>query len=167
MIDTTALVKAYQVSTSNHEIVVGASPNDFIPVGSLLKEQIFESLKDCNKGKHGPMVAEVKVVVVSFQNTPKGVPPFFTLSGYPQTTNEQNQLALVVVKACEMAALKDRNSVLLISQHMVSHVRYSLTRHPLFHTLTVVINTCICPIQITIQRNSEVIWSVAHQLHQL
>ena len=37
-IDETALVKAYQVSTGDHEIFGGASPNDFIPVGGLLKE---------------------------------------------------------------------------------------------------------------------------------
>ena len=49
-IDATDIVKAYQVSTSDHEIVVGVSPNDFILVEGLLKEQIFESLKECNKG---------------------------------------------------------------------------------------------------------------------
>ena len=31
-IDETALVKAYQVSTGDHAIVGGASPNDLIPV---------------------------------------------------------------------------------------------------------------------------------------
>ena len=36
-IETTALVKAYQVNTSDHAIVGGASPNDFIPVDGLLK----------------------------------------------------------------------------------------------------------------------------------
>ena len=59
------------------------------------------------------MATEVKVVVVSFHNTPKGMPPFFTLSGHPQTTNEQNKFALMVVEACEMAAMKDGNYVLL------------------------------------------------------
>ena len=44
-IETTALVKAYKVSTSDHTIVGGASPNYFIPVGGLSKEQIFERLK--------------------------------------------------------------------------------------------------------------------------
>ena len=78
-IETTALVKAYKVSTSDHTIVGGASPNDFIPVGGLSKEQIFERLKECNKSKHGPMETEVIVVVVSFQNTPKGMPPFLLL----------------------------------------------------------------------------------------
>ena len=73
-IDTTALVKEYQVRTIDHATVGGASPNDLIPVGGLSKERIFERLKECNKGKQGPMVIEVKVVVVSFQNTTKGMP---------------------------------------------------------------------------------------------
>ena len=37
-IDATAIVKAYQVSTSDCEIFGGASLNDFIPVDVLLKE---------------------------------------------------------------------------------------------------------------------------------
>ena len=56
---------------SDNAIVGGASPNDFIPVDGLSKEQVFERLKACNKGKHGPMKTEVKVVVVYFHNTPK------------------------------------------------------------------------------------------------
>ena len=112
-IDKTALLKAYQVSTSDHEIVGGVYPNDFIPVGGLLKEQIFERLKECNKVKHGPMATEVKVVVVYFQNTPKVMSPFFTLSGHPKTTNEKNQFVLTVVEACKMDVMKDGNSVLL------------------------------------------------------
>ena len=149
-INTTALVKAYELSTSDHAIVGGASPNYSIPVGGLSKEQIFERLKEFNKDKHGPMATEVKVVVVSFHNTPKGMPPFFTLAGHPQTTNENNQFALMAVEACEMAAMKDGNAVLLYESKMVLRASYSLTRNSLFHTLMVVINTCICPIQITI-----------------
>ena len=70
-INSTALVKSYQASTSNHAIFGGASPNYFIPFSGLLKEQISKRLRECNKVKHGPMVTEVKVVVIYFQNTPK------------------------------------------------------------------------------------------------
>ena len=59
------------------------------------------------------MATEVKVVVVSFQNTPKGILPYLTLAGQSQTTNEQNPFALMVVEACEMAAFKYGNAVLL------------------------------------------------------
>ena len=90
-IDANDLVKSYQVSTSDHAIVGCASPNYFIPVNGLSKEHLFERLQECKKGKYGPMETEVKFVVVSFQNTPKGMPQFLTLYGYPQTTNEKNQ----------------------------------------------------------------------------
>ena len=59
------------------------------------------------------MSLEVKVVVVSFQNAPKGMPHFFILAGHPQTTNENNQFVLMVVEACEIAVIKDVNDVLL------------------------------------------------------
>ena len=109
----TAIMRAYKVITSDHEIVGGSSPNDFIPVNGLSKEQIIERLKECNKGKHSPMSTEVKVVVVYFQKTSKGMPQFLTLAGHPQPTNKQNQFALMVVEYCEMAAMKDGNTVLL------------------------------------------------------
>ena len=105
--DTTAPLNSYQVNTSNHEFFGGASPNYFIPVGGLSKDHIFERLKACNKGIHVPMATEVTVVVFSFQNTPKGMPPSFSPSDHPQTTNKQNQFALVVVEVCEMDAMKD------------------------------------------------------------
>ena len=112
-IDATALVKSYQVSTSDHAIVGGASPNDFIPIDGLSKIQIFERLKECNKDKHGPMATEVKVVVVSFQDTTEVMPIFLTLASQPQTKNEHNQFALIMVEACEMAAIKYGNAILL------------------------------------------------------
>ena len=46
VISATALVKEYQVSTIDHAILGGASPNYFITVDGLLKEQIFECLKE-------------------------------------------------------------------------------------------------------------------------
>ena len=53
-----------------------------------------------------------------------------------------------------------------ISQYMVLRLRYILTRHPLFHTFTVVINTCPCTNQIKILRIAKVRWLVEHQIHQ-
>ena len=55
----------------------------------------------------------VKVVVVYFKKKLKGIPPFFNLAGHPQTKNEQNQFAMMVVESCEMDVTKDRNAVLL------------------------------------------------------
>ena len=41
------------------------------------------------------------------------MPPFFTLPGPPQTTNEQNQFALMMAEDCERSEMKDRNAALL------------------------------------------------------
>ena len=38
---------------------------------------------------------------------------FFTLDVHPQSTNEENQFALMMVEACEMAEMKDGNVVVL------------------------------------------------------
>ena len=59
------------------------------------------------------MATEVKVVVVSFQNTTEVMPIFLTLASQPQTKNEHNQFALIMVEACEMAAIKYGNAILL------------------------------------------------------
>ena len=80
-------MKTYQVNSSDHSIIGGASPNDFISVDKFTKDQIFEQLKECNKYRHGPMETEVKVVFVYFQNTPKEMPPFSTLADHQKTTN--------------------------------------------------------------------------------
>ena len=78
-IDSTALVKEYQLITSDHAIVDDAFTNDYISVEDLTKEHIFEQLEECNKGKHGTMATEVKVVVIFFQNRPTGMSPFSLL----------------------------------------------------------------------------------------
>ena len=59
------------------------------------------------------MATDFKVVVVSFHNTPKVIPPFLTLAGHSQTTNENNPFSLMVIEACEMAAMKYVNAILL------------------------------------------------------
>ena len=41
------------------------------------------------------------------------MPPFFTLAGHTQTTNEHNQFSLMVVEVCEISVMKDINAVLL------------------------------------------------------
>ena len=44
-IDATDLVKSYQVSMVDHEMVGGASRNDLIPIDGLSKDHIFERFK--------------------------------------------------------------------------------------------------------------------------
>eukprot|EP00957_Ditylum_brightwellii_P197062 15012861-Ditylum_brightwellii.AAC.1 len=112
-VDATALVPAYQVSTSEHVILGRTAPNNFISVKDFTKNQILQLLTECQAGKHDSMATEVKVVVVSFQNTPSRMTPFLTLDGNPQTTNEQSQFELMVIESCSIAAMKDSNAILL------------------------------------------------------
>ena len=113
------------------------------------------------------MVTGFKVVVVSFQNAPKGMPPFLTLAGHPQTTNEKNQFALMVVEACEMDSMKDRNSVLLNKSKdgVVCEVKFKKTLtmsylgggNKYLHMPNSNHN---------FRRTAEVRWLAAHQMHQ-
>ena len=47
----------------------------------------------------GLLAAEVKLVVVSFQNTPKNLPPYLVVAGLPQTINDANDWGAGVVAA--------------------------------------------------------------------
>ena len=46
-------------------------------------EYIIEIMKECVEGKHGNMFDEVKVALLSFQNTPPSNLPLFSLSYNP------------------------------------------------------------------------------------
>ena len=47
-------------------------------------------IKDCDDGKHGLQVDEVKGGVINMQIIPQGFSPYFALVGRPQTINERN-----------------------------------------------------------------------------
>ena len=61
----------------------------------------------------GVMAVEVKVAVVSFQNTPPGISPYFVLCGLPQTINDSNDYAERVIKYCNQAPKSDGNIAVL------------------------------------------------------
>ena len=94
-VDATALVKAYQISSSHCAIVGGAHPNHFISLHGKTKTEAFKLLKECQDGKHGALADEIKVAVLCFQNTPTNMSPYFVLVGRPQTTNESNNFGLM------------------------------------------------------------------------
>ena len=76
---------------SHHEAIVGgAYPNHFISVKDRNEEEIATILKKWCSGVYGEIASEIKVAVISFQNTPPGISPYFILMGRPQTINEQN-----------------------------------------------------------------------------
>ena len=77
----------------NVGLVDGAYPNRIISLQDLGKDAIANLLKEHHKGKHGPLVEEVKVCVLIFQGVLPGMSPYFVLIGRPQTTNEMSTFA--------------------------------------------------------------------------
>jgi hypothetical protein len=71
-------------------------------------------LKDCvNGNKYGEPAAEIKVRVISFQDTLPGMCPYFTLVWRPQTVNENNDFGKIVMDAYVTACNVDGSSVVL------------------------------------------------------
>lgn len=114
-IDATVLVKAFQVCHSSQAIVGGAYPNHFLPIPERAAAvDVVSMLKDCVENKkYGLPAAEVKVCVISFQDTPPGICPYFPLVGRPQAVNENSSFGDDVLEACVLAAQEDGNAVVL------------------------------------------------------
>jgi len=95
-------------------VVVGASPHHKIDVTNLSKEDLLAFIIQCAKRtteeKYNPS-AEVKIAVVSFQNTPPDMSPALILAGLPQTINDSNAWGANILKACVEATEDDSNEV--------------------------------------------------------
>lgn len=87
-VDATALIPAYQICHSHGVIVGGAAPNHYISLEGLDKDGVAKLLKECLDGEHGQLASEIKVVVLTFQQTPPGMSPYLVLVGRPQSKNE-------------------------------------------------------------------------------
>ncbi len=70
-------------------------------------------LRECMDGNNGKAASESKVCVLSFQCTLPGTTPYYTLVGWPQTTNKAICFGDEVVKACLQASNEDGSAVLL------------------------------------------------------
>ena len=68
---------------------------------------------ECVEGKHGDITDEVKVALLSFQNTLSGMCPNFILEGNPKTINDSNEFFRVALYICEETANQDVNAVIL------------------------------------------------------
>ena len=114
----TVLVKSYQILHSHGVVVGGAFPNHYllysdVATGDELGEAMRKFLLECVEGKHGELAAEIKVCIISFQNIPPGMCPYFFLTGHPQTLNELNDFGQRVLETCDAAAKKDGKAALL------------------------------------------------------
>ena len=69
-----------------HGCIIGwEHPKHFIPIEDMKKEKVEEIL-DGKSDIHGNIyiASEVKVTVMSFQDTPRGIPVVEVVSGRPQ-----------------------------------------------------------------------------------
>ncbi len=113
--DGTVLVKSFQVLHLSNVAVGGACPNHSILIlpGSSAVE-MGKLLKDCvNGNKYGEPAAETKVCIISFQDRPPGMCPYFTIVGQRQTVNENNDFGKIVMDVCVTACNEDGSSVVL------------------------------------------------------
>lgn len=113
--DGTVLVKSFQILHSSNVVVGGAYPNHYIPIPTGISgEELAKFLKGCaDRDKYGDPAAEIKVCVISFQDTPPSICPYITLVGRPQTINENNDFGKVVMEACVTACNDDGNAAVL------------------------------------------------------
>jgi hypothetical protein len=114
------LAKSFQIhySSNGNAVVGGVYPNHFLPLpkrnsGDGDGDAVAKFLEECVNGKKGEVASEIKVCVLSFQGTPPGTTPYYTLVGWPQTINEQSTFGCEVVKACLRATIEDGNAILL------------------------------------------------------
>jgi len=103
-VDATVLVRGVQV-LHGYGVVVGlASPNHWLDINSNNAEEINKFIKECRDGKRGELAGEIKMAVLSFQQTPVGISPYLILCGVPQTINESNSFATNTLATCSKAA---------------------------------------------------------------
>ncbi len=118
--DATVLAKSFQIhySSNGNAVVGGVFPNHFLPLpewnsGDGDCDAVAKFLGECVNGKKGEAASEIKVHVLSFQYTPPGTTPYYTLVGQPQTINEPSTFGSEVVKVCLHATIEDGNAILL------------------------------------------------------
>ncbi len=109
--DGTVLAKSFQIHySSGNAVVGGVYPNYFLQLpesnsGDGDGDAVAKFLGECVNGEKGEAASEIKVCVLSFQCTPPGTCPYYTLVGRPQTINQQSTFGLEVVNACLRATM--------------------------------------------------------------
>lgn len=94
-------------------VVGGAYPNHWLVFESDSTDGLNELLKQCKDGEKGDLAQEVKVAVISFQDTPPGFAPYLIATALPQTLNENNSFKEDVMSVCIEAAAEVGNAVVL------------------------------------------------------
>ena len=87
-LDATKFPKVLEVSTAHRAIMGGCYPNHKISTVDMTANEIKEVL-DQKPGCTIPVekASEIKVVMMTFQQTPRGVSPVEIIAARPQSTN--------------------------------------------------------------------------------
>ena len=74
-IDATKVAKVLEVSHAHSSLFGGASPQDKVHIDGKTKQEILD-IMDGKSVEHGniTLATKVKASVMSFQNTPQGIP---------------------------------------------------------------------------------------------
>ena len=113
-VDATKVAKILEVSQPMKGIVDGAYPQHIVDISGKSKEEVKAMLngtKINNKESDDPpliieLADEIKVAVMTFQDSPSGVAPTEVVAARPQSNNESNDF----IKFMESAALAAANA---------------------------------------------------------
>ena len=85
-------------------------------------EETLSPSKNCIDRKYFEQASEVKIFVLSLQDNPNGISPYFNVVRHPQINNESNDLVNVVMKDFRVSSKQLGNFVLL--NHSTYGVKY-------------------------------------------
>jgi len=87
-IDATKTPVLLEVAAGYRAVVGGEYPQHLIDIEGMSKQDVRKILDGASESGNIPLASEVKVAIMSFQGTPKGVPPFEVVAARPQSNNE-------------------------------------------------------------------------------
>ena len=88
-------------------------PNNCLNVAGKSSDEVNAIMSVCLDGKFGTVADEVKISVISFQDTPVGMCPYLVLAGNAQTVNERNDFGKRIMKLCQQTSQSVGNCVIL------------------------------------------------------
>ena len=107
-IDATKVISGSQLFYGYKVIMGGgAHPGHFIDLNGMFKDQIKDKLENIKRGKVEKEAVEIKIALVTFQNTAKGDLPLFVLTRQPQT-NKTSDVGDTLIGICRQAENESR-----------------------------------------------------------
>ena len=106
-IDATKTPVLLEVAAGYRAVVGGEYPQHLIDIEGMSKQDVRKILDGASESGNIPLASEVKVAIMSFQGTPKGVPPFEVVAARPQSNNESNDFIKTMEQAASSAAVRN------------------------------------------------------------